>query len=309
VPQFYLTGFTHNGTRDGELWVMSRADGRRWRGTPNTVGHERDFYRADDAPDLAVDEIERLFADVEGDLAPVLRGILETTQLPPRQTREFNAFLNLVALMHARVPSTRSILDRFAGSVARLFARTITESPERFQAAVGAAREGGVELPDHVDYEAMREFVEAEHFAVQVSRAWLVGQIFESVEVLLPLLAARQWAVFVAGEADGDFITSDKPVMLTWSERRETSYYSPAFGLRHTDLTFPLGKRCAALGRFEGPAGAFPASPAIIAAINSRTGLYCERFICSAREEFPWPRQGGAVGGAADFIACVRAQV
>ncbi len=265
VPQFYLAGLTLSGQCDEELWALSVSDGRRWKGKPDTIAHERDFYRVDEVEGLAPDAVERLLAKAESEIAPVLRTILEQEALPKRDSRDFDLLLNLIAGMAARVPHLRSVLSEFMGSIARHVAQLTVASPHAFEAAVESARKGGADIPEKVDYDTMRKFIEGEHYRVEVNRSWLVGQIFQSIDILLPLLASRQWSLLIVDGDDCDFVTSDNPVAVSWSKPQPPSFFGPALGLRRTDVTFPLSRRLALLGRFEGRATTFRADRRTVA--------------------------------------------
>jgi hypothetical protein len=305
LPQSYLAGFTLAGQRDGEMWALSLKDGRRWKGKPDTLGHEKDFYRVDELEGVAPDAVEHLFAKVESDMAPVLRTLLEQQALPDRESPEFALLINLVALMATRVPRLRSVLQDFMGSIARHMAHLTVASPHAFRSAVDSARKAGADLPEEPDYEAMRKFIEGDQFRVEVDQSWLVGQIFQSIDILLPLLGSRQWSLLIADDETCDFVTSDNPVAVSWSQPQPRGFFGPAFGLRRTDVTFPVSRGLVMLGRFEGRPMVLRADRRMVATVNYRTSGNGERLVCSPREEFPCLRPDG-IGTSADLIDAIK---
>ena len=304
LPRFYLAGFTLSHDRDGDLWALSVKDARQWKGKPGTLGHEKDFYRVEEVEGIAAEAVEDLFAKVESDVAPALRTVVEQQALPDRGTRDFDLLINFVALMATRVPRLRSVLNEFMGSIAKHIAQLTVASPHAFRSAVESAREGGADILEEPDYEAMREFILGEHYRVEVDRSWLIGQIFQSIDILLPLLGSRQWSLLIIDEDDCDFVTSDNPVAVSWSEPQPPSFLGPAFGLRRTDVTFPLNRRLAMLGRFEGRPMALRSDRRMTATVNYRTSSNAERFVCSAREEFVCLRPDG-IGTSNDLIDAI----
>lgn len=231
----------------------------------------------------------------------MLSRVLAQETLPAEGTDDFEILVNFIALMTARVPATRTALAQPLEMLARMFADTMVVTPEHYRAAVERARRSGVDVPD-VDYETMRDFVR-EHMGVAIPQAGHIKQLFQVVDILLPFLAARKWSLLIAEYGAGDFIASDDPVALTWTSTPALPGMAPpGFGLMETDVTFPLSKKLAILGRFEGEAGRFSADRARVAAINTRTGMYCVRFLCSPSEDFLWLKADGTVRGAADLV-------
>jgi hypothetical protein len=120
-------------------------------------------------------------------MAPVLRTLLERQDLPDRGSPGFDLLINLLALITTRVPRLRSVLQDFMGSIARHMAHLTVASPHAFRSAVDSARKAGADLPEDREYEAMRKFIEGDHYRVEVDQSWLVGQILQSIDILLPL--------------------------------------------------------------------------------------------------------------------------
>jgi hypothetical protein len=181
----------------------------------------------------------------------------------------------------------------------------MVSTPERFASVYEQARRSGADLPEKPDYERMREFVQGEQYVIELSQGFYIKQLFHIVDIILPLLGQRLWSLLIA--QDGfEFIVSDHPVALTWSRPRPPSFYGPGFGVPETDVTFPLSRRLALLGTFEGPADRRVASRNEIARINSRTCSYGERFVASSTEDLIWMMADGAIGNAQQLSQHIR---
>ena len=75
IPQFYLAGFTSDGTKGGWLYATDISTGKQWKCKSEGVAHSRDYFRVDvPGPDPFV--IERFFADIEGQMATALRTVI-----------------------------------------------------------------------------------------------------------------------------------------------------------------------------------------------------------------------------------------
>lgn len=282
LPQFYLSGFTTTGEPDGQLSLIGLKDGRRWRGTPNTVGHQRDFYRVEGVPGIEPNDLERGFADFEGRAAKVIRSISAKDQLPD-DSDDFSFLINLVALMLARVPRTRDVFSKPLREVSEMLAQIM-----------------GLDEED----QTVREMLATGAYTIEVSQAYQLKQLLRIVDIVLPVLAQRLWSLMIVPD-DVDFVTSDCPVALVWTIPRPPSPFGPGFGMAGTDVTFPLTRRLALLGRFEGPAETIRASRLQVANINARTCSYGGRFVCSSTEDLVWLMRDGTVGNAAQLIAAL----
>jgi hypothetical protein len=71
----------------------------------------------------------------------------------------------------------------------------------------------------------------------------------------------------------GSFITSDNPVLLTWKRPEMIpSLYcqSLGFGMKDTQVYFPISKRFAMIGEFDGHDGLIDATPNLVAMLNNK---------------------------------------
>jgi hypothetical protein len=302
LPQFYLAGFTDSGQRDGRLHVTSLEDGRRWIGTPPSVGHQRDFYRLDGVEGGEF-ELEHAFAEIEGGAATAIKATIETRQLPVDD--ELSSYLiNFVALMAARVPQTRENFARPLKRVWQMLLEIELSSRERFEALVQQARAAGEQIPE-VDYEHLRQSFREGRIVLEVSQAEHIQTLLNAAETLVPLLAARHWTLLFATGAE--FITSDHPVALTWTVPRPPSFYGPGFGIAGTDVTFPLTKSIALLGRLAPQADdAIELDQRGVASLNSRTGMYARRIIVSGNPDHVWERDDQTIGNIDELVEAIR---
>src|ERR1039457_1662379 len=81
VPQCWLAGFTDTGEKDGQLWVTGLVRRKQWQASPRKTGRIRAFSRLADK-ELDPVMVEKAFANIEAEVAPILR-ILEREQRRP----------------------------------------------------------------------------------------------------------------------------------------------------------------------------------------------------------------------------------
>ena len=182
-------------------------------------------------------------------------------------------------------------------------------TPEKWEALLSRMRAAGVEMPEEPCYEGMKAFVESDDYTLEVDlgQNWLPRFMIEASERMLFYLSRRHWSLNVVATDAPDLICSDNPVSLT-----ETPA-SPAPGMLGfasfgTMLLFPLNRRMALVGTFDGSRLPSPAEERIVALINGATGRYAERFLFSSTPGFPWLDRKQRVRAAADLVALIQKQ-
>lgn len=300
VPEFYLAGFTLGGSRDELLHVLDQSDGRRWRSRPSELAHQRDFYRID-VEGIDPNVFEKTFGAFESQVAALLRQLFETGSLPVAE-----AYANLMfflALMAVRIPRRRAKMTQEMDQIMKSMLRMSVATPEHWESAQRRMRLDGLTELAETSYEEAKALFERDDFTIQMPATWHVGMLYESAKTIFPYLADRAWSFFQCEDDDPDFVCSDHPLSLVWSTEG-SGFYPPGFALAETEVSLPLSRRWAMMGRFEGEGGLYRATPKTVAAINSRTGMYAGQ-LYSAREEFILTKRDGEIGSSADLLAWI----
>jgi len=295
-PQFYLAGFTDAGRpRGGRLSIVDVDSGEQHTGKPNSEAYARDFYRLEVDKSRDPFALEAWFSKHDGDAAPVVRAI-ESEERLPTDSESYTQLVTFIALMTARVPAMREHLAIPLRHLRRVVVDLATSSRERCEHEIRRAREAGASLPD-VSYEKVRAAIKAGR--IPIAQAEHLRNMITFAKAAIPMLGARRWVLLIAAEQQ-HFITSDSPVVVSWSdpERAVTFNNAPSLGTQQTDLTFPLTKRLALLSRLEeGPFGVAHVDANVVANLNSRRLLYADRFIYSTRPDFVWLTRDGRIAG------------
>ncbi len=280
TPRFYLEHFV-DGT--GVLHVVSRQDGHRYTSTPAGVGFENDFYKLDDVPKGEDPHaVEKAFAELEGEFAPVLNEVISTRAIPA-DAEKFNTLMNFVALAATRVPTTREAISEPMAEAARMRAQIMVSSKERFEAI---CRGAGIDpAAKGINYEGMREFV-ANNMVVEIPTAAYVNHMMTMIDVMLPLLANRNWCLCYNDALGRNLVVTDRPVSLSWSEPIQVGFFGPGFAMPGTDVVVPLSSEVALLGRFEELPLTMLLDRTGVASVNSKTMGSCQRFVATASDDF-----------------------
>ena len=304
VPQFYLRGFTVDGKRDGQLWILDKKAGRQWESTVKKSARQTDLYRVElkDGGDPA--SLEKILSVIEGMVAPILQQTIETQTLPEGQP--FELLLNMVALMALRVPLLISFSKHIASDLARQLNRDLVATPEAWKAVDDRVRAEKTGLPE-VRYEEMKQFVESDEYSIDVDlgQNWLPQVMIDASRPMLFHLSRRRWYITVVAPDAPDLICSDNPVSLSPTPISISSQ-NVGFAMPGSLLLLPLSRRMVLVGSFEGIMLPNPASEKTVALINGATGRSAERYLFTSKPDFVWRDRKERVRHTSDLLAWVR---
>ncbi|MDB5100890.1 MAG: hypothetical protein JWM80_5311 [Cyanobacteria bacterium RYN_339] len=298
LPQFYLAGFTPRGSKDDHLQVLDLQTGKTWRAKPASVAHQNDYYRLDDgAPDPFA--LEKGLANFEGQAADALKGVLGEKQIGDFERRV--VLVNFIALMALRVPSQRNILADFKKRTSVMLMQTMVSTPEVWERVKARAHADGVNVGD-VSYERMRDFaMDTSRYTIELSREALIQTIFGPLDKIIPLLLERRWSIAIAAAGAGAFVCCDTPVARHWTIDDHPPFV-PGFGLKHSHIVFPLDRRTALLGTWDGDEEVFEADRVQVATINSHILASADRFVIYSDEDYSWYTKDGRIAGPSELI-------
>lgn len=275
TPASYLANFTDPS---GVLHVVRLATGERFRAVPKDVGLERDFYRPThlqegDDPDV----FEDAFADLESDCSPILRSIIGSRALPDDDD-SLSLLYNFVALQDARTPQARKMTDGPRIRTAEIILDLLRSDPGIYE---GTAKNAGINLAEH-PYESFKDF--KGKYTLKIPTEAFVHDMMTRMDTVLQFLHLRKWTVLYSDRPGEQFVVSDDPVALMWSQGNITS--PPGHAHHNTDLTIPLASSVALVGRYEGKPRVIEAQRNTVASINTRTIASGRKFVAGASPDF-----------------------
>ena len=294
IPEFFLAAFTPSGTKDDLLWVTDMKEHKGYPAKPHNVGFQKDLYRIDidEAPPDAIEQIRGWF---EGYAAPAVKYVLENRELPPRP--ELDHLMELVGVLIVLVPATRERVEKILDKRMKAMFRPYYTDPEAMRADFDKMRDEGIDVPESPDCEELARFASNEDlYTLSVDKEWMLVRMIEASMHAQRMLFKRHWSVLVAEEGAGEFICSDAPVCLTWtnSGRHERI---PRLYEHETTVTIPLGQAVALRGQYEAiePRRA-SCDLSMVGHLNTRTIGSADRFLYSGGRCFPWERDDGSIG-------------
>ncbi|QJD84254.1 DUF4238 domain-containing protein [Cohnella herbarum] len=255
-----------------------------------------------DLPDTKPDAIEDVFAYVEDNVAPIIKEVCNSHEIPDG-VEDYNWLINYISLLAERTPARRKVYKKPMVDIAKRMSQMMLATPERFESIKLRMKENGVEDDDKVSYEDLRKFIFEENYTISFDNNTHVNNLLTAIDVIIPILGDRNWTVAYVPPEVGDFICSDNPVSLHWTTQKERGIWSsPGHGLRETEVSIPLSSRIMLLGRFEMlPPSIVISSKRNLAILNSYTGMYADRFIYSKENDFVWFKRDHTIGNVADF--------
>lgn len=285
VPQCYLKGFAKSRSKKAKLHVIDAMARKTFEATPRSVAWARDFNRIE-TDGFPPNMIEHGLAGFEGQVDQALERICIKREFSNPDDRIL--VFNLMALLAVRNPRRRESTRKFHEDVAKKIMELTVATKERYESSLAGAKEAGVlNSGGDVTYEQARNFVERREFKVDVPTTRHVALEMQSIDTVLPLLVERKWILLIAPTNSGGFVTTDHPVVLQWADAKDKgAFYSPGFGVRGTEVIFPISHNLALSGTFEGQEGVIEATTEIVAATNGIVIAHGHRQVYARDDKF-----------------------
>ena len=280
LPRSYLAAFTCEQKVD-QFFVLDVQAGNSFRTSPLNVGAERDFNRVD-VEGHPLDAIENALARFEGEAIASVRRVIDTESFP--SDSDWNLILNLLGLIAVRNPKLSGSFNQSRERMYKDICGLLVSDQKVWDRHVKKMSEAGEDINVSIPLEDVRQFVENENYRIKFHPQGNLRTEFHAFDELLPLLGQRLWSVLVAPPERPEFICSDHPVTIVWKDNRSSPV---GFGLKETEVFFPLGRCVGFYGVFESPLNEVVRCTAEnVARLNQRVVMNAERHVYSSLESF-----------------------
>jgi hypothetical protein len=294
TPVVYLQNFTD---ANRVLHVVSLFNGKRFDTSPEGIGFEKDLYKSD-ADDVDANAYEDVFAEFEGQAASVIQKSIESRALPATD-EDLNTLFNFIAFQSVRVPGGKRNIAAPIEHSYRIIEDMLASSKSLYE---HHARKAGIDTTIHT-YE---QFADGQdQYEMTITTDAFIELAMRKMRVILPLVARRNWSIMYSDHRGEEFVVTDYPVALRWSDGRPHGFYGPGHASVNTDLTIPLSSSVALIGRFEAPVTTGAASRRQVAALNWRTISGATRFVAASSDDFIVEGENGILS-ASEFGEIVR---
>jgi hypothetical protein len=300
LSQFYLKGFTNGRSKKSRLTVVDAKLKKRFETIPRNVGGVRDFNRIE-IEGLSEDALEASLSEFEGEVATAIKTV-ERTEVFEGEPRAL--VLNLIALLAVRSPEMREHMRQFHAQISERILDLALESKERWESQLRQMRDAGYDVNDEISYEDVKEFHERKEYKIGVAREWHIKLEFGGAQAILPYLFGRNWTLFKRPSGAGPFVTSDRPVVLTWRNPEEIPPLfrnSPGYGMTDTRVFFPLSQDMSLLGEFDGQDQVIEANEPLVA-VHNTVMLQMSPRIYAPKLDFPFMRSNGTIEKGSSLV-------
>lgn len=284
LSQFYLAGFTSNGKKDGDLYCFDLKKKKVRKSKVKEEGHQRNFNKIEsDVFDES--SLERGLSIFETDAARVFQNIIKAKTLPSTP-EDWGFFFYYIALLGVRNPAIRESLDETKSHLMKVSLELLLSDSNVWENYKSKFDDS--EIPDIKKmslFEAREKLLKYELRSLTPPGEFSRIE-FPTVDKVTESLSRRKWTLLDASSCPYDFITSDRPVKLFWSNGLNDLGWGPGFGMQNSDLFFPLSKKIYLIGRFENPFPDMTANEKLVSSINTMQIYYTNRFLYGSNDFF-----------------------
>ncbi len=288
IPASYLSGFSTELTRRGRLTIFDKKEAKSYVNTCENVGYKKRYYKID-IDGMDEDAVENAFAEVEGAAIRIIRNTVDKLIVPDGE--DYKVLMFYLALMASRIPAIRDNIDSFMSEIIKTTGKVYFNSA-RLDEMVNNLKDRGVDLGDGTDIEELKNFVIDGDYDVSIDQSYNIGIALHMAQIISELLHQRTWNLFYRTDNMSNyFVTSDCPLLLTWSDDR-AGPYPPGFALNNTRVIFPLNRDVVLIGEFEiDKSVPIRVRNRTISLLNAYQVYYSKRFIYSYTPEFCYFRK------------------
>ena len=250
IPSSYLKGFTLEGEDTSPFWCVPNNNDAPFRTKPKDACSKRDYYKIEHDNSLLV---EHWYAnEIEPKINIALRHIKKYEELPSKS--DFSNLILLLATLYLRNPSQRA---------------SIEEPLRRTKEIVDG-------ISDEVKISNRDEF--------EYSQTDLIKAELNLIDTVMECLSNKYYQLHILGESDLDFITSDRPFLLSHPNGGKEFY----FGLNtpNIEIWVPINRKAILIARNEPfTEGVFNAHEKLIGLANTKLIMSSNRFFFASKSE------------------------
>lgn len=287
LSQCYLKNFTKDETKDSKLYGLNLHERRATPPTrPIKFATERDFNRIE-SETLPATELETRLSYFEDKVDAAINNI---KVLGKFEDEDKAIVLNALTLFAVRNPHRRKTWDTIQTNLANHLLSYI-------DSMIMHAPEGSY-INSRLVTKELKDTVGKCTVEVSVPRNDHIELELRSASALIPCMFERKWILARAPE-NSFFLTNDFPVSLAWKDENRRNI-PVGFNCSETRICFPLTKKIALIGEFEGIEGTIDVTDKFVAALNSITLSSAKQWVYTSGLNFLFMKSYDTIGYGID---------
>jgi len=282
IPRSYLGNF---GNSNGKVFRINTIDidnKNKFKTNVENVASEKDFYKLKTADDPLV--IEKFLSGIEGNTKRAINYIEKYQEIPNDDL--FDYMINFIACLAVRVPKKRNQTEKTITDVYERVMALCLFDEKRWNTIIERVKKDNENLPN-VDYKEVKKFFDEKRYKLDISQDYLVGNFLKMASTICDLLPSRNWGL-VQSECPRGFITSDNPVILTWTKDHFMKNRPPGYGLLGTTVRLPITPQFLLIGTYEPLKKLSIFNIKQVAATNTLIKMYADRYLFYSDRSYYW---------------------
>lgn len=278
IPVFHLKGFTNS---NGCLWVYDKEGKGLFEAAPDSIAFEKHYFSfMDETGKRDSETVENMIMQIESESAGVVRKILAEKELTEDERVTFGCF---VASMMVRAPNFRDNIRSSMGEMIKQTSVFMAAHKENFKQMVQRFEKDTGEKID-MPVEKLRQWMlNKDKYTVSINPQHAMAMALSQIEHLSRIFANMNWA-FLKADGGNMFMTGDNPLQYIDPTHNPRSFYGVGLANKNVEVTLPLSKDMAALGRWEKLGGFKRAEARHVKHINRMTVMASVRFVFSDKK-------------------------
>lgn len=280
ISRHHLSGFVGNKSK---LTVIDLSNKKTFFSSPEGVCAVRDFNKVT-IDGLPQDHYENQMSQFESLVADAIKNIHDHNEF---SGKDKDVLLNYVALISARNPRIRNIINEHTSGTIKLLKEALTSNINIWNDHLRkmGERESTVE-----EFKKIQNLAREHETQYKWDNNFFIPTELKAAKHYLGFLAKRNWCLIRPASYAGNLIINDHPVSLVWKKPRKKAFepFNSFAGHFHKEsvLYFPLSKKLGLVGEFEEQDYGSEHSIPLIAYLNSIVFYSAKSQIYSPNLEF-----------------------
>lgn len=279
VPRFLLVYFTE----DEKLRVFDRQKKEFRTQTPKNTAGEKAFYVFEAKDGSRKDDLEKMFAEIEGVAAGVIKIMINDKTIQNLSDQDKTDLSVFLAALSLRVPQSLKKSERMSEGLTKAMLSKSVMFEEHFQKGMDEIEKKAGKPISQKERKDIQKTFRDKKYDLKFPKGYLLGVMVKNLLEIAGIMCQMEWTILRAPKQKA-FITSDNPVYTI--NLKPEGFWSSGIGLLapNCETTAILTPKLAIfLSQNHSPESAYfmNCPPHIVDTFNFRTAVTSDRFVIS----------------------------